>query len=182
MRRNAPTTLLLILCGTYLIYDHMHLTSQYMEIKDKSVVWRRNRFACSFYSISEEQTKNYTGAGKAESHIKENKAVKSAKDLDKTKTLSRSHNSSLEICPLNPTHLGKYSVHTVNPRPWWRHQMETFSALVALWEGNPPVTDGIPHKGQWCWALMFSLICVWTNTRDAGDFRCHRARYDATVT
>ena len=27
---------------------------------------------------------------------------------------------------------------------WWRHQMETFSALLALCEGNPPVTGGFP--------------------------------------
>ena len=26
--------------------------------------------------------------------------------------------------------------------PWWRHQMETFSALLALCEGKPPVTGG----------------------------------------
>ena len=26
--------------------------------------------------------------------------------------------------------------------PWWRHQMETFSALLALCEGNPLVTGG----------------------------------------
>ena len=42
-----------------------------------------------------------------------------------------------------------------------------------------------PHKGQWCGALMFSLICTWTNgwlnNRDAVDLRCHRAHYDVTV-
>ena len=27
---------------------------------------------------------------------------------------------------------------------WWHHQMETFSALLALCEGNPPVTGGFP--------------------------------------
>ena len=41
----------------------------------------------------------------------------------------------------------------------------------------------IPHKGQWRWALMFSLI--WTNGcanhRDSGGLRRHRAHYDATV-
>ena len=35
-------------------------------------------------------------------------------------------------------------------------------------------------------ALMFSLICAWTNClvncRDAGDFRLHRTHYDVTVT
>ena len=36
---------------------------------------------------------------------------------------------------------------------WWRHPMETFSALLALCEGNPPVTGGFPQKGQWRGAL-----------------------------
>ena len=35
---------------------------------------------------------------------------------------------------------------------------------------------------QWCGALMFSLICTWTNSwvnnGDAGDWRRHRAHYD----
>ena len=42
-----------------------------------------------------------------------------------------------------------------------------------------------PHKGQWRGALMFSLICAWTNdwanTRDAGGLRHHRSHYDVTV-
>ena len=42
-----------------------------------------------------------------------------------------------------------------------------------------------PHKSQWRWALMFSLICAWTTGwakhRDAGDFRRHRDHYDITV-
>ena len=41
------------------------------------------------------------------------------------------------------------------------------------------------HKDQWRGALMFSLICVWTNgwvnNRDAGDLRRYRAHYDVTV-
>ena len=43
---------------------------------------------------------------------------------------------------------------------WWRHQMETFSALLAICAGSPVNS---PHKGQWRGALMFSLICVWIN-------------------
>ena len=42
---------------------------------------------------------------------------------------------------------------------WWRHQMETFAALLALCVGNSPVNS--PHKCQWRGALMFSLICAW---------------------
>ena len=29
---------------------------------------------------------------------------------------------------------------------WWRHQMETFSVLLALCEGNPPVTGEFPSQ------------------------------------
>ena len=41
------------------------------------------------------------------------------------------------------------------------------------------------HKGQWCEALMFSLICVWiidwVNNREADDLRRYRGHYDVTV-
>ena len=41
------------------------------------------------------------------------------------------------------------------------------------------------HKAQWRGALMFSLICAWTNdwvnNRYARDLQRHRARYDVTV-
>ena len=59
---------------------------------------------------------------------------------------------------------------------WWRHQMETFSALLAICAGNSPVNS--LHKGQWRGALMFSLICTWINgwvkNREAGGLGTHR--------
>ena len=65
---------------------------------------------------------------------------------------------------------------------WWRQQMETFSALLALCAGNSPVHS--PHKGQWRGTLMF-FICAWTNSwvnnQDAGDLRQYRAHYGVTV-
>ena len=68
---------------------------------------------------------------------------------------------------------------------WWRHQMETFFALLALCAGNSPVPVNSPHKGQWRGALMFSLICSWindwVNNREAGDLRRHRGYYDVSV-
>ena len=68
---------------------------------------------------------------------------------------------------------------------WWRHQMETFSALLAICAGNSPVPVNSPHKGQWRRALMFSLIsaCIngWVNNRKAGDLRRYRAHYDVIV-
>ena len=58
--------------------------------------------------------------------------------------------------------------------------------------GSSPVTAGIhrppvnsPHTHQWRRALMFSLVCAWTNgwvnNQNAGDLRRHRAHYDVTV-
>ena len=62
---------------------------------------------------------------------------------------------------------------------WWRHQMETFSALLAICAGSSP------HKGQWRGALMFFLVCVWingwVNNHEAGDLRRYRAHYDVIV-
>ena len=40
-------------------------------------------------------------------------------------------------------------------------------------------------KGHWRRALMFSMMCVWTNNwvgnRNAGHLRCHLAHYDVNV-
>ena len=51
--------------------------------------------------------------------------------------------------------------------------------------GNSPATVNSPHTDQWRGALMFSLICAWTNgwvnNQDADDLRRHRAHYDVTV-
>ena len=75
-------------------------------------------------------------------------------------------------------------IHPYSPA-WWRHQMETFSALLALCAGNSPVPVNSPHKGQWRGALMFSLIYAWindwANNREAGDLRRHRGHYDVIV-
>ena len=37
----------------------------------------------------------------------------------------------------------KYTLHQV---PWWRHQMETFSALLALCAGNSSITGEFPSQ------------------------------------
>ena len=59
--------------------------------------------------------------------------------------------------------------------------METFSTLLAFCSGNHRSTVNSQYKGQWRGALMFSLICAWTNSwtnnGDASDLRCHHAHY-----
>ena len=71
------------------------------------------------------------------------------------------------------------------PLPWWRHQMEKFSASLAFVRGIQRGPVNSPHKGQWRGALMFSLICAringWVNNGEAGDLGRHRAHYDVTV-
>ena len=65
---------------------------------------------------------------------------------------------------------------------------------VTKWKHFPcywPFVPGIhrspnsPHKGQWHGALMFSLICAWTNgwvnNHDAGELRRHRTHCDVTA-
>ena len=68
---------------------------------------------------------------------------------------------------------------------WWRHQMEPFSALLALCAGNSPVPANSPHNGQWRGALMFPLIRAginyWVNNPEAGDLTLHRSHYDVTL-
>ena len=70
--------------------------------------------------------------------------------------------------------------HNFKLHTWRRHHMETFSASLALCEGNTS-----PHTGQWRWTLTFCLICAWTNgwanNRDVGDLRRLRPHYDVTV-
>ena len=43
---------------------------------------------------------------------------------------------------------------------WWRHQIETFSASLAIGVENWPVTG---DADQWRGPLMFPLICTWIN-------------------
>ena len=86
-----------------------------------------------------------------------------------------------------------YSWFTLYPVACWESGQSHDD--VIKWKHFPrdlPFMRGIhrspvnsPHKGEWRWALMFSLICVWindwVNSRQAGDLRHHRAHYDVTL-
>ena len=70
--------------------------------------------------------------------------------------------------------------------PWWRHQMETFSALLAVCAGNSPVPGEFPTEGPVTRSSDgFFFISVWingwVNNGKAGDLRRYRAHYDVTV-
>ena len=70
--------------------------------------------------------------------------------------------------------------------PWWRHQMETFSALLAFCAGNSPVTGEFPAQRpvKRSFDVFFDLhpwINDWINNREAGDLRHNRSHYDVIV-
>ena len=94
---------------------------------------------------------------------------------------------SVQIAPedMVKTALFQTTTECTRARTWWRYQMETFSALLAICAGNSPVPVNSPHNGQWRGALMFTLICAringWVNNREAGDLRRHRCHYDVIV-
>ena len=64
--------------------------------------------------------------------------------------------------------------------------METFSALPAPCEGNPPVAGGFPSQNAsdtelWCFLWSAPWINVGANNSEASDLRRHRPHYDAIV-
>ena len=63
---------------------------------------------------------------------------------------------------------------------WWRHQMETFSALLALCAGNSPVTGEFLAQS---FDVFFDLGLndSWTNTGAGADLRRYRTHYDVIV-
>ena len=76
-----------------------------------------------------------------------------------------------------------YRVHLQFPKrkkSWWRHQMEHFSALLALCAGIHrwiPLTKASDAE-RWCFLWSASWISGWVNNREAGDLRHHRNHYD----
>ena len=77
------------------------------------------------------------------------------------------------------------SGHGVYLFTWWRHQMETFSALLAICAGNSPVSGEVPAQRPVTRSFGISLICAWingwVNNREAGVLRRYHAHYDVTV-
>ena len=58
----------------------------------------------------------------------------------------------------------------------WRHKMETFSASLALWEGNSPVTGGFPSERP----VTLSFGVFFEQTIDWW-LETHRSHHDVTV-
>ena len=68
---------------------------------------------------------------------------------------------------------------------WWRHQMETFSALLALCAGNSPVTGEFPSQRPvtQSFDVFFDLRLNKRLSKQSrrGELRRLRTHYDVTV-
>ena len=69
--------------------------------------------------------------------------------------------------------------HSRGAQSWWRHQMETFSALLAICAGNSPETGEFSAKRPV--TQSFDVFFDLRLKREAGDLRRHRSHYDFTV-
>ena len=69
---------------------------------------------------------------------------------------------------------------------WWRHQVETFSALLAICVRGihrSPVNSRTKASDAelWCFLWCAPELNGWANNRKTGDLRCHRALCDVIV-
>ena len=75
-----------------------------------------------------------------------------------------------QILQSTSIHMAKEKLYMHDDVIKWKHFPRHWSFVRGIhWS---PVDS--PHKGQWCGALMFSLICAWSNSwaknRDASDY------------
>ena len=95
------------------------------------------------------------------------------------------HTPTITSLAMVQTQIAYCGSETITRNTRWRHQVEAFSAFLALCEGNHRSPVDFHHKGQRRGALMFSLICAWingwVNDWDVGGLKRHRAYHDATV-
>ena len=70
-------------------------------------------------------------------------------------------------------------------KSWWCHQMETFSALLTLCEGNPPMTGGFPSQRPVTrsFDVFFDLRLNKRLSKQSRRrwLRSHRTHYEVTV-
>ena len=62
---------------------------------------------------------------------------------------------------------------------WWSHQMEIFSALLAICAGNSPVTDKFPSQRPV--TRSFDVLFYLRLNKRLNNLRRHRTHYNVTV-
>ena len=96
-------------------------------------------------------------------------------------SIQRCHPTSKRISFIQMRWSHNHCIFTHDDVIKWKHFPRNWPFVRGI--HRSPVNS--PHKGQWCGALMFSLICVWinnrVNNREAGDLRHYGAHYDIIV-
>ena len=73
----------------------------------------------------------------------------------------------------------------ITEESWWRHQMDTFSALLTLCERNSPITGEFLSQGpvSRSFYVFFDLSPNKRSSKQswAGDLRRHRAHYGVSI-
>ena len=91
------------------------------------------------------------------------------------------------LCSRDPWTLGGRQAWSITVTILGRHNHVMTSSNENIFRVTGPLCREFTgtHKGQWRGALMFSLICAWTNgwvnTWDTGDLRRHSTHYDITL-
>ena len=85
----------------------------------------------------------------------------------------------------NRTHEDSIDFIQMPESTWWRHQMKTFSALLAICSGISPVTGAFPAQRPVTriFDVFFGLLWIngSVNNREASDLRRYHAHYDVIV-
>ena len=111
--------------------------------------------------------------------INQCETTKRLKQTKQNKT-EHTHNQVRTVSAIN------WMARDLSSPTWWSNQMETFSALLAIAEGNSPVIGEFLPQRPVTWNFeFFSLICAWTNgwvnNRGTCDLRRHPIHYDVAV-
>ena len=75
-------------------------------------------------------------------------------------------------------------IRVIGTHTWWRHQRETFSALLAICAGNSPVTGEFPSQRPMAESVdvfFFTWTNGWVNNQECDNMRHHCIHYDVTV-
>ena len=69
----------------------------------------------------------------------------------------------LWLIPMKHSPSALLGVYNERVLTWWRHQMETLSALLVICVGNSPVTGKFAPQRPVARSFDVSLICAWIN-------------------
>ena len=90
--------------------------------------------------------------------------------------LSNSENKHQSNTLVSTWTVRRSSPHSIS-LSWWRHHMEKLPTILALWEGNPPVTGGFPSQKASSVELGY---CLWSTPEHMVEKKQWKCRWFET--